>query len=199
MQGAVMEESRVKLRSRALTQRRTLPPTDCFAWSQAIQARALVLPEYCGAGSVALYSPLQNEVDTRAILDNALAAGKKVFYPKLSVDNSPGFTRIYSQTELVAGRFGFFEPAGMDSISPADYDNLIVFVPGVAFDRCGNRLGRGGGWYDRVLSGLDNRGVFVGLAYERQMVEHLRAEKWDQRIHFIITENDLIDCRRARC
>ncbi|HYA27573.1 MAG TPA: 5-formyltetrahydrofolate cyclo-ligase [Acidobacteriota bacterium] len=193
-----MEESRVKLRSVALSQRRMLAPADRFAWSQAIQARALDLPEYCGAGAVALYSPVQNEVDTQGILDNALASGKKVFYPKLSTDNSPGFYRIYSQNELVAGRSGFLEPAGVESISPADYDNLLVFVPGVAFDRCGNRLGWGGGWYDRVLSDLGKCGVFVGLAYECQLVEHLAKEMWDQRVHFIITENHLIDCRRVR-
>jgi 5-formyltetrahydrofolate cyclo-ligase len=64
----------------------------------------------------------------------------------------------------------------------------------VLFDRRGNRLGRGGGWYDRVLCELGNHGIFVGLAYESQMVESLPVESWDRRVHFIITEKKQIDC-----
>jgi 5-formyltetrahydrofolate cyclo-ligase len=78
-------------------------------------------------------------------------------------------------------------------LSAADKDVLVVFVPGVVFDLCGNRLGRGGGWYDRILAQL-NRGVFVGLAYDFQVVEKLAAEEWDRKVHFVITENRVIDC-----
>ena len=197
MQRADVEQSRDKLRKAALSQRRMFSPADCVVWSQAIQSRALALPIYCAADSVALYSPIQNEVETRAICDNALAGGKKVFYPKFTANRSPGFARIHSPTELIVGRFGFLEPAGTDSMSSDGYDKLIVFVPGVAFDPCGHRLGRGGGWYDRVLCELDDHAVFIGLAYQRQMVEHLPTEKWDQRVHYIITEKDLIDGRKG--
>ena len=194
MHGAVMEESRVKLRNVALSQRRALAPVDCLAWSQAIQARAIQLPHYRAARSVALYSPVQNEVATQAILDDALRAKKIVYYPKLSSAGAPVFARIDSYADLVVGRFGIPEPAGTDTLSPADWGGLIVFVPGLSFDRRGNRLGRGGGWYDRVLGELKNHSVFIGLAYEMQMVGGLLTESWDQRVNFIITENNLIDC-----
>jgi 5-formyltetrahydrofolate cyclo-ligase len=62
------------------------------------------------------------------------------------------------------------------------------------FDRRGNRLGRGGGWYDRLLGELGNNGIFVGLAYEFQMIESLPAASWDRRMHFILTEKNQIDC-----
>jgi 5-formyltetrahydrofolate cyclo-ligase len=57
---------------------------------------------------------------------------------------------------------------------------------------------RGGGWYDRVLSGLGNRGFFVGLAYECQLVDDLPAESWDQKVHLLITEKNQIDCGGRR-
>jgi 5-formyltetrahydrofolate cyclo-ligase len=180
-----------------LAERRELVQADCFAWSQSIQKRAIALPDYRAARSVVLYSAVQNEVDSRAILADALASGKKVFFPKW-VENGPSsFARIRSAADLVASRFGIFEPAGSEPMTPADRESLIVFVPGVLFDRRGDRLGRGGGWYDRALDDLGSQGVFVGLAYEVQLVDRLPTESWDRKVHLIITENDLIDCSTA--
>jgi 5-formyltetrahydrofolate cyclo-ligase len=194
MQGAVMEENRDRLRQAALSQRRALALADCLAWSRSIQTRAIEFSYYRAARAVALYSPVQNEVETSAILHHALTSDKKVFYPKLSSAGSTGLARINSAAELVVGRHDILEPAGTDFIAPVDCDNLVVFIPGALFDRRGNRLGRGGGWYDRELSELGNKGIFVGLAYASQMVESLPAESWDRRVHFIITEKNQIDC-----
>jgi 5-formyltetrahydrofolate cyclo-ligase len=197
MRRAVLEPSRQSLRDTVLVRRRTLAPSDCFSLSGSIQSTALELVQYRNAGAVALYSPIQNEVDTAAILSDALKWGKKVFYPKVSSAGMAAFARISAAAELVKGRYGILEPAGTDALVPADGDRLIVFIPGLLFDRHGNRLGRGGGWYDRALNGLGNRGFFVGLAYEFQLVDDLPAESWDQRVHLIITEKNQIDCGLA--
>lgn len=197
MRRAVLEQGRQGLREAVLNRRRTLAPDDCLSWSGSIQLTALKLVEYRSSRAVALYSPVENEVNTSAILGDALNLGKKVFYPKLSSAGMAGFARISSAAELVKGRYGILEPAGSETLAPADGEGLIVFVPGLLFDRQGNRLGRGGGWYDRVLNGLGNRGFFVGLAYEFQLVDALPAESWDQRVHLIITEKNQIDCGRA--
>jgi 5-formyltetrahydrofolate cyclo-ligase len=194
MDGAVVDESRGVLRSVALSRRNSLAPADCFSWSGLIQAQALELPQYLASRSVALYSPVQNEVDTGVIQRHALDNDKRVFYPKTSKLEGPGFYQIFSPTELARGRFGVPEPLEVHPLSTADEERLVVFVPGVVFDHCGNRLGRGGGWYDRRLAQLSNHGVFVGLAYEFQIVEELAAEKWDRKVHFIITEKRVIDC-----
>lgn len=197
MQRAVVTISRDQLRRAALAERRELVQADCFAWSQSIQQRAIALPDYRAARSVVLYSAVQNEVDSRAILADALASGKKVFYPKW-VENGPSsFARILSAADLVVSRFGILEPVGSEPMTPADRESLIVFVPGVLFDRRGDRLGWGGGWYDRALDDLGSQGVFVGLAYEAQLVDRLPTESWDRKVHLIITENDLIDCGTA--
>ena len=182
------------MRSAVLSRRDSLAPADSLRWSSLIQAQALELPQYLAARSVGLYSPVQNEVDTGVIQTHGLGNNKKVFYPKTSKVDGPGFYRIFSPTELVRGRFPVPEPCEVHPLSAADEEDLVVFVPGVVFDRYGNRLGRGGGWYDRNLAPLNDYGVFVGLAYEFQVVQNLAAEKWDCKVHFVITEKRVIDC-----
>lgn len=189
-----MEESRDQLRRAALSQRQSLAQAECLSWSRSIQVAAIALPQYHSARSVALYSSVQNEVGTQLLLENALTSGKKVFLPKLSQPDRGGFVRFHARAELIVGRFGILEPTGTDALTAADCEGLMVFVPGVLFDRQGNRLGRGGGWYDRTLSGLSNRGVFVGLAFDVQLVDRLPAESWDRRVHYIVTEKSVIDC-----
>jgi 5-formyltetrahydrofolate cyclo-ligase len=98
---------------------------------------------------------------------------------------------------LAPGPHGILEPVGHEVLARGGGDDLIVFLPGLLFDRQGNRLGRGGGWYDRTLHELGDWGCFVGLAYEFQLVDALPAQGWDQRVHVIITENNQIECGRA--
>ena len=197
MRRAVSEVHRRNLRAAVAGRRRALAQVDCFLWSGSIQAAAIDIVAYRNAHAVVLYSPVQNEVDTAAILSHALGSNKKVFYPKLSIDGATGFARIRSRSELVLGPHGILEPAGHEMLAPVAGENLVVFLPGLLFDPRGNRLGRGGGWYDRALQELGNRGFYVGLAYEFQLVNSLPAESWDQRVHMIITEKRLIDCGGA--
>jgi 5-formyltetrahydrofolate cyclo-ligase len=198
MQGAVIQESRDSLRNAALSDRRRLAPADCLSWSRSIQDFAVALPQFRTAQSVALYSPIQNEVATETILVESLASGKRVYFPKLSGDGPIGFAQIHNGSDLIAGPGGMREPAIPHILSLIDCKDLIIFTPGVLFDRRGYRLGRGGGWYDQVLAGLKGHGVFVGLAYDCQIVERLPAESWDQRVHFIISQSNLIDCGLER-
>ncbi len=198
MRRATYEDSRQSLRSEAKLRRGGLTPADRCGLSGKIQSAALALDEYRDARIVALYSPVQNEVAMSAILRDALESGKRVFYPKLSMARATGFARIGSAADLVSGPHGILEPAGDEALVPGAGEPLIVFVPGLLFYRQGNRLGRGGGWYDRALSELGNWGLFVGLAYAFQLVEALPAERWDQRVHVVITEKGRIDCRQLR-
>lgn len=196
-----MEESKIVLRRTMVSRRRSLAPAHCRLWSRLIQSTALKLPLYRAARQVALYSPIENEVGTDAILTDALKRPKMVFYPKMNSGDSPWFFQISSSAELRLGRSKIPEPPGTKPLSLEDRgssQNLIVFVPGVAFDLRGYRLGRGRGWYDRILGALENRGVFVGLAYECQIVDRLATETWDQQVHYVITEKRVVDCDATR-
>jgi 5-formyltetrahydrofolate cyclo-ligase len=194
MQGAVLEESKGDLRRAMLSRRKSHAPANCYLWSRRIQSQALRLPQYLAAKAVALYSPIENEVDTAAILADALERKKQILYPRIGDEDRPRFFEISSPLELCPGRFGILEPTGANYVSLTLLENLIIFVPGVAFDRRGHRLGRGVGWYDRLLKNLTNQALFVGLAYEFQLVEQVATAKWDQDVHYVITEKQVIDC-----
>ena len=190
---AVLTCNRSLLRQEALERRNSLSSADACLWSRRIQAKVLALDCYQAANAIAIYNPVQNEVDTGSLLDHALASGKKVFLPRW-LTHEFGLAQIASRSELAIGRFGISEP--IKALAPTDSDtqNLLVFVPGVAFDTRGNRLGRGGGTYDRLLAPLCGRPRFVGLAYEFQIIEAVPAQSWDCAMHCIVTEERTIDC-----
>lgn len=183
-----------ELRTATLMQRRALSITEVRRQSRLIQQRALGFPPYLASSLIALYSPVDNEVFTEEIRQHALKQGKAVFYPKFGIDDRIDLVRLGSDRKFEAGRFGIPEPTGEEAVVGQDRDGLIIFVPGVAFDLRGNRLGRGGGWYDRILEQLGDGARIVALAYEVQILESVPAESWDQKVHYIITERRVIGC-----
>ena len=104
---------------------------------------------------------------------------------------------IGSDTDLAPGQYGILEPQGVSGLSE-DWEHLLVFVPAVLVDKTGNRIGRGGGWYDRTLATLDERATFVALVYEFQLIEEVPTEKWDLPVDFIITEERVLQCGAKR-
>jgi 5-formyltetrahydrofolate cyclo-ligase len=197
MRGASTQEAKHTLRSAGLARRAELAEADCQLLSRAIQARALQLHCYLARRSVALYSAIQNEVRTDDLLAHALQSGKKVFYPRVGEDDSAGFFRVLAADELRAGRYGILEPAGTARLAEAEFEALTIFVPGVAFDMFGNRLGRGQGWYDRLLERARESATIVALAYEFQIVDAVPAGPGDQRVNYVITEKRVVDCGTA--
>lgn len=191
-----MREKKRSLRAAALAQRSLLSRSESIARSRLIEAWALQFPPYLVSRSVALYSPIQNEVETEAIRDQALATGKSVFFPRLGPQDSLELIKIGSASEFSQGRFGILEPTGESRLAGRDREELVVFVPGVAFDLRGNRLGRGKGWYDRLIKKDLGEATVVALAYDFQIVDAVPAEEWDQRVHYLITERSVVDCRR---
>lgn len=189
-----MREKKKSLRAAALARRSSLSRSESLARSRLIQARALQFSPYLIRPSVALYSPIQNEVETGEIRDHALVAGKSVYFPRFGVEDSLELIQIGSATEFRQRRFGLLEPTGESRFSGSGREKLVVFVPGVAFDLRGNRLGRGGGGYDRLIRDLGGA-TLVALAYDFQVVDEVPAEEWDQRVHYVITERSVVDCR----
>lgn len=182
------------MRAQSLRERESLSTAELGQRSRLIQQKVLKFPPYVDARTVVLYSPVGKEVGTEAIRDHALGLNKKLFYPRMGRDRQTDLVGISAAEELQPGAFGILEPAGDRVLTDADGVRLVVFVPGVAFDLQGNRLGRGWGWYDRVLSLLPDKATCVALAYEFQILERVPAERWDQRVHYIITEKRLIAC-----
>lgn len=194
-----MRERKHRLRAEAVSRRGSLSDSERSLWNRLIQEKTLHFSPYLASRAVALYSATGNEVATEGIRDHALKTSKKLFYPKLGTGKDLALFQVASADELGVGRYGILEPTGEREMTEKDREDLVVFVPGLAFDLQGNRLGRGGGWYDRVLGLLGEGPKFVGLAYEFQLVAELPAEEWDQKVHYIITEKKIIECGNVLC
>lgn len=146
---------------------------------------------------IALYLANDGELDTFPLIQALWQLGKTVYLPILH-PFTPGyllFVRYDKDTLLYPNKFGIPEPlAECHRLLPVNQLD-IVFTPLVAFDKCGNRLGMGGGFYDRTLSQLppDSRCQIIGLAHSCQQVEAVPTEAWDIPLKQIITPDQRFD------
>jgi 5-formyltetrahydrofolate cyclo-ligase len=190
-----MSDQKNALRNELLWRRDSLPAANIRLWNRLIQERTVALELYRASPAVALYSPIGNEVDTTSIRDHAFQLGKSVFYPRCSKTGHLELVRVESSAQLQPGAYGILEPMTGASLRVEEREDLLVVVPGVAFDPGGNRLGRGKGMYDRLLNQLGNIAGCIALAYEAQIVEQIPVQPWDRKMNTIITEERIIDCR----
>lgn len=182
------DDRKMRIRELARHARAALPRPQAQAWSEAIQQHALALDCYRRAGAVALYAPMGNEVSTGLLAADVLRAGRPLYYPRLDPGGERlALVQVGSLDELAPGKLGFAQPTGSQLLPPEMASELTVFVPGLAFTWRGQRLGRGGGHYDRLLAELRGR-TAVGLAYAFQIVERLPEDPWDQPMDLIVTE-----------
>jgi 5-formyltetrahydrofolate cyclo-ligase len=166
-----------------------LPAEYAAAVSVAIQDRLMRSAFYRQAAAVVLYAPKDHEVRTDLIFADAIATGRRVLFPKV-VPESPELSLITvsGPTELMPGAFGILEPTGAEPTPVADLRRALICVPGLAFSPEGRRLGRGGGYYDRLLAASGSRVPTAGLAFAFQLLDHLPQSLNDQRLSVIITE-----------
>lgn len=186
---ATSDEKRA-LRERLVHARSALPAAQRASASQAAAEVLESLAAWRGARVVALYFPVGAEVDTAHLAQSALQAGKRVAWPR----TRPGEIALEFASclppDLIAGALGTRQPPLDAAIVPIGDLDLVV-VPGVAFDRDGHRLGRGGGYYDATLALLAKRTVRVGLAFELQLVSAVPCEPHDAQVDGVVTERGL--------
>ncbi len=157
------------------------PETEIQRESLKIAERLFALPEYRGAETVFAYASMKREVQTDWILARSLDAGKRVFLPKVTGKARMIFTEIRSLNDLVYTEpFGIREPSFLseEAVEAPPVPELVL-VPGLAFDKAGNRLGHGGGYYDRVLSELKSKTLLLGLSLSCQLLPEVPAEPFD--------------------
>lgn len=161
--------------------------------SLQISRKVSGLQSFIHSKSIALYSPILNEVETQSIFDEAIGLEKDVYFPRVS-GSSLDFYRIQSLDQLKVGSFGVLEPE--DHFCKARVDEIDLFIiPGLAFDISGNRLGYGKGYYDRALIDVpENRKV--GICYSFQVIDSVPNNKHDQKVGVIVTEKGIVLSRR---
>lgn len=177
------------IREKLLAARRHCSLETCLHLSLLIQGRFLDSEAYRQARSLALYSPVMNEVQTESVARRALADGKRLVYPRV-VGSELHFAEVSALGALVPGAFGIPEPPGGCEVPLAEID--LVIIPGVAFDTAGHRLGYGKGYYDRALAAGTPRPARIGFCYEFQLIANLPAAAHDIRMTQLVTEQRLL-------
>lgn len=151
-------------------------------------------PEWNQARKVLLFAPLPDELDIRPLIADALNSNRLVALPRFDREKGVYEAAVVadSKTDLITGFKGIMEPGPKcPAVSLAEFD--LVLVPGLGFDATGARLGRGKGYYDRIL--VDVRGKRCGVAMDWQVVESIPVSGHDMKVDFILTPTRWIDCR----
>jgi len=143
---------------------------------------------------LAFYLASDGEINTLPSINLARKTGCKIYIPSVKKDKRLRFHRYGLFSVLKNNKYNIAEVNSAE-ISPIQLD--VIFLPVVGFDRKGQRLGMGGGYYDRTLDKLQitrHRPLLVGLAYQLQEIKHLQTDAWDISLDCIVTEKEVIDC-----
>lgn len=164
--------------------------------SQAIAENLFAIKEFQQARDILFFLSLEKEVQTGGMIGRSFQLGKNVYVP--IVDKKEHLLKITKlsglEIEFEAGAYGIREPGReyLKIVSPTLID--FVVVPGLVFDLKGNRIGFGGGYYDRLLSELSPRATCAGVAFSFQVLESIPQTENDMKVQKIITEKKTINC-----
>jgi len=181
-----------RLRRSVSQRRRAVPADEAARVAERIAARLLAEVVVRRARRIALYAALPDEVPSRPLFDALATLRKTLLLPRVLRQNEVAFAVVTDWSALRPGRYGVLEPPALAvPIEPEEGD--LVLVPGVAFDRAGNRLGRGKGCYDRAFPpGAPRPPLLIGVAYELQFVAAVPHTARDRRMDAVVTESALL-------
>ena len=165
---------------------------DVLQSSRIITDTLLESDLFQNCNSLFAYSDVRNEVHTRPLIDFCFKTGKPVFVP-VTQKYEMFFSEIHSFSELEDSLYGIPSPKNPIPTEP-DSGSLFV-VPGLGFDKCGNRIGYGAGFYDKYLC-CRSRLHLVGFCFESQLEDELPADKNDIRMDSVLTEKRWIFTRK---
>ena len=179
---------KARLRRQALDWLATLSSQARIAGDEALFRRFLALPQIESVRTVLLYHGMDTEPDTVRLLSPLWDMGKQVCLPRCLPGNQMEARLVQRDSTLIRHPYGMLEP-GLDCplIPPGQID--LVLVPGLAFDRSGGRLGRGGGYYDRWLAGFS--GVTAALCRDGLLMESIPRLPHDLGVNLVVTETGL--------
>lgn len=176
------------LRIRLREVRRAVLPAVRVQKSKKIAETFLKMEAVADAGSILFYVSTGEEVDTRELIKWFFRTNVRIFVPKVSGEELE-IHQIHDSNDLRIGEYGILEPAlDGDPIDPGEAD--VIVVPGIGFDKSGNRIGSGKGFYDRLLK--KTRGSKIGLAFSEQIVDELPVEEQDVPVNIVVTDSQII-------
>lgn len=181
-------QSKNEIRRRILMQRRALESSKVTELSKKVCAKIQTLESYEEVEHLCIYMPINQEVDVTYLAEIAWEQGKKVWLP-VTQGKKMKFVRYKKDMVLNIGNYGIMEPDSEEILEAGE--NTLIVMPGAVFSEKGDRIGYGGGYYDRYLAEYPQCRT-CAAAYDFQIVESLPAEQHDIRPEFIITEEKVI-------
>ncbi|SHK14009.1 5-formyltetrahydrofolate cyclo-ligase [Paramaledivibacter caminithermalis] len=182
------------LRKSMLIQRKEMKDEDVEKHSKEIISKLTDLEVFKESSNIMIYLSFRNEVDTYKLMDYCLNVGKKVIVPFCIEEERKIIPSEIKnpENELILNHFGYKEPdsSHLREVKIEDID--LVIVPGVVFDKQGNRIGFGGGYYDRFLKKLKDTTMTIAICYDYQIVERVPVNEFDMPVKSIITEKRII-------
>jgi 5-formyltetrahydrofolate cyclo-ligase len=183
-----IEATKLALRDQLVTDRGRLSVAEIGVRARALASFLLGHEQVRRAASVAAYVSVGREPGTGPLLDGLVAMGKRVVLPLLQPDNDLDWAPYQGPTSLTPAARGLLEPAttplGPEAVATAD----VVLVPGLAVDRTGLRLGRGGGSYDRALGRVPVGTFTCVLLNASEVLDEVPAAPHDRRVTAVATE-----------
>lgn len=204
-------KSKKELRKEILTLRAELTEKERREKSHQIAERVVSQKEFIEADKILLFASYNNEVETFEIFQAARDSSKDVYYPKV-IEKEMEFYLVEKEADLVRGYRGIGEPEVSleKQFRPEQTDKICVIMPGAVFDVEGNRIGYGGGYYDKYLQRLESsftdeyikidKHIYkLAVAFECQLVEvgQIISDQHDIKPNGIVTENRVIDVRKT--
>ena len=189
--------SKAELRRNALARLRGMKPEERTRASESLVTRLLALPDVAASGCILGFAPLASEPGVEEALETLRADGRRVLLPRAGPE--PGVLEAVELSQPINA----LEPDALGVRTPSTGEPVatgaieLVLVPGLMFDTWGQRLGRGGGYYDRLLERLPAARL-VGICFETSVCERVPVEPHDHRVDLVVTEQRTIDCMSQR-
>ena len=184
-----------EMRKKMLSLRDSLSEKERMEKSREIAKRLFTLEEFQKAEVVLSYQSFRSEVETTEMNQKIRESGKSLYLPKTYADRKEmAFYRVYSDADLIPGYQGILEPQEKEpfteKLASLKPEKVLMLMPGAAFDDKGNRIGYGGGYYDRYLESHPQLHT-LALAFDMQVLFEVPAEEQDIKPQLLVTETNI--------
>ena len=192
-----IEEQKSSLRKRTLALRRDQSSREIERKTSDIRRRLSTCVPFCQAETILFYLAMKDEVQTGKMIEECLKKGTQVFAPSTKWQRKEILpVEIKDLTkDIEIGILEIPQPKNKACSSFSSVNIDVVIVPGIVFDRKGNRLGFGGGFYDRFLVKLSEKTKLIALAFELQLVDKVPSQPHDIAVDYLVSERGAINCR----
>lgn len=190
-----MELTKKEIRKQILAERRALDEETVALASQVVCRKVLGIDAYEEAEDVCLYMPIRNEIDAMLLAEAALADGKRVWVPKVIEKHSGAkgagvmrFNAYTGEDDIVTGAYDIRESTSEEFLEPTD--KTLIIMPGAVFTPWRDRIGYGGGFYDRFLDEHPQCRT-IALCFDLQVVDEIPTEEFDRKPDYVVSETSI--------